>query len=198
MKINCCIKGPTYTATEKQASRLPRMFLFLFLHYLNILTKYTRAIRKVTSIHFWQLMWEWGRAHACEVASHDSLPRKPSRNWSIACSCLLLSELWCVLWLIIPPAAVYGQNVMSEGTVRQWRRMFKDGWTNVHDEERSGRPTVVSDDLVQSVDQNICERQRFTISELLCEFQHISHTVLYAIITDRLRYHKFCARWVQQ
>jgi hypothetical protein len=23
--------------------------------------------------------------------------------------------------------AVYGQNVMSEGTVRQWCRMFKDG-----------------------------------------------------------------------
>jgi hypothetical protein len=23
--------------------------------------------------------------------------------------------------------AVYGQNVMSEGTVRQWRRMLKDG-----------------------------------------------------------------------
>jgi hypothetical protein len=32
-------------------------------------------------------------------------------------------------------AAVYGQNVMSEGTVRQWCRMFKDGRTNVHDEE---------------------------------------------------------------
>jgi hypothetical protein len=25
---------------------------------------------------------------------------------------------------------VYGLNVMSEGTVRQWCRMFKDGWTN--------------------------------------------------------------------
>jgi hypothetical protein len=24
-------------------------------------------------------------------------------------------------------AAVYGQNVISEGTVRQWCRMFKDG-----------------------------------------------------------------------
>jgi hypothetical protein len=23
--------------------------------------------------------------------------------------------------------AVYGQNIMSEGTVRQWCRMFKDG-----------------------------------------------------------------------
>jgi transposase len=55
--------------------------------------------------------------------------------------------------LIIPPAAVYGQNVMSEGTVGQWCRMFKDGRTDVHDEERSGRPSVVSDDLVRSVDQ---------------------------------------------
>jgi transposase len=50
--------------------------------------------------------------------------------------------------------AVYGQNIMSEGTVKQWCRMFKDGPTNVHDEERSGRPSVVSDDLVHSVDQN--------------------------------------------
>jgi hypothetical protein len=30
---------------------------------------------------------------------------------------------------------VYGQNVMSEGTVRQWCRMFKDEQTNVNDEE---------------------------------------------------------------
>jgi hypothetical protein len=30
---------------------------------------------------------------------------------------------------------VYGQTVMSKGTVRQWHRMFKDGRTNVHDEE---------------------------------------------------------------
>jgi hypothetical protein len=46
-----------------------------------------------------------------------------------------------------------GQNVMSERTVRQWCRMFKDGQTNVHNEERNGQPSVVSDDLVQSVDQ---------------------------------------------
>jgi hypothetical protein len=47
---------------------------------------------------------------------------------------------------------VYSQNVMSEGTVRQWCTVFKDGCTNVHDEERSGWPSVVSDELVQSVD----------------------------------------------
>jgi transposase len=44
--------------------------------------------------------------------------------------------------------AAYNQNVMSEETVRQWCRVFKDGRTNVHDEERNGRPSVVSDDLV--------------------------------------------------
>jgi hypothetical protein len=44
---------------------------------------------------------------------------------------------------------------MNEGTVRQWRRMFKDGRTNVHDEERNVRPSVVSDDLVRSFDQKL-------------------------------------------
>jgi hypothetical protein len=42
-------------------------------------------------------------------------------------------------------AAVYGQNVMNEGTVRQRRKMFKDGRTNVHDGERSGRPATCSE-----------------------------------------------------
>jgi hypothetical protein len=133
------------------------------------------------------------------------------------CLCFSVqSEFWCVLRLIIPPAAkfallstflalknmmnaaeihlklcaaVYGQIAMSEGTVRQWCRMFKDGqWTNVHDEERNGQPPAWSDDLVQS------ERRRFTISELLCEFPQISRTVLYEIITVRLGCHKFCTR----
>jgi hypothetical protein len=74
--------------------------------------------------------------------------------------------------------------------------MFKDGRTNVHGEERSGRSSVVSDDLDQSVDQEIYERWRFTISGLSCEFPQISRTVLYEIITVRLRYYKFRAKWV--
>jgi transposase len=47
---------------------------------------------------------------------------------------------------------VYGQNLISEGSVRQWCRMFKDRRSDVHDEEGSDRPSVVSDDLFQSVD----------------------------------------------
>jgi hypothetical protein len=54
----------------------------------------------------------------------------------------------------------------------------------------------IYDDLVQSVDQKIFERRRFTISELSFEFPQIPRTALYEIITDRLGFHKFCARRV--
>jgi hypothetical protein len=87
--------------------------------------------------------------------------------------------------------AVYDQNVMSEWTLRQWCRMFKDGRKNVHDVERSGQPAIfMNDGLAQSVDQKICERWRFTISEVLCEFPEISRTLLYEIIRVRLSYNK--------
>jgi hypothetical protein len=92
---------------------------------------------------------------------------------------------------------VYDQNVMNEVILRQWCRMFRDGRSNVHIEERSDRPFVISDDLYQSVDQKIGERRYLTISELSCEFPQISRTLLYDIITVTLGYHhNFCARWV--
>jgi hypothetical protein len=76
----------------------------------------------------------------------------------------------CVAEIHLESSAVCGQSVISEGTVRQWCRMFEDGRTDVYDEEQSFQPSVESHDLVQSVDLNICERQCFTISELPCEF----------------------------
>jgi hypothetical protein len=72
--------------------------------------------------------------------------------------------------------------------------MIKDRLNNVHDEERSDWSSVVSDDLVQSVDQKICERRRFAFSEVSNEFPQILRTFLYEIITVRLVYHKFCAK----
>jgi hypothetical protein len=60
-----------------------------------------------------------------------------------------------------------------------------------------GRPSIVSDHLDQSVDQNILERRSFTISELSCEFPQIPRTPLYEIITVKVGCHrKFCARLV--
>ena len=46
---------------------------------------------------------------------------------------------------------VYGNDVMSEGGVRQWCIMFKNGRNNFHNEERSGRLTIVTDELVAKI-----------------------------------------------
>jgi hypothetical protein len=40
--------------------------------------------------------------------------------------------------------AVYGEGVMNESSVRMWCRMFNEGRTNVHYEERSGRPSLIT------------------------------------------------------
>jgi hypothetical protein len=59
--------------------------------------------------------------------------------------------------------------------------MFRDRQTNVLDEEQSGRPSAVSNDLVQSAEQQICERQHLTMSELCVTFYKF-----YALFCKRL------------
>jgi histone-lysine N-methyltransferase SETMAR len=91
---------------------------------------------------------------------------------------------------------VYGDNAMSDGMVRKWVRMFNDGRVTVHDEARSGRPSVVTDDLVEQVNNRIRANRRFTISTLSSEFPQISRTVLYEIVAVQLNFRKLCSRWV--
>jgi histone-lysine N-methyltransferase SETMAR len=91
---------------------------------------------------------------------------------------------------------VYGENTMSDGMVRKWVRQFNEGRENMHDEARSGRPSVVNDDLVRAVDSKVHEDRRFTISSLSLHFPQISRTILYEIVSDRLNYRKLCSRWV--
>ncbi|GFY09995.1 uncharacterized protein TNCV_3699561 [Trichonephila clavipes] len=85
---------------------------------------------------------------------------------------------------------------MSSSKVRKWVRAFKDGWENVHDEPRSGRPSVITDDLVNVVDEKICEDQRFTISTSALEFPNVGRTTLHKVVSEKLKFRKLCARWV--
>jgi len=65
---------------------------------------------------------------------------------------------------------VYGDNAMSDGMVRKWVRMFNEGRENVHNEARSGRPSLVNDDLVRMVNARVRDDRRFTISGLSLQF----------------------------
>jgi len=78
---------------------------------------------------------------------------------------------------------VYGDNATTGGMVRKWVRMFSEGRENVHDEARSGRPSLVNDDLVRKVNERERDDRRFTIFELSLHVPQISRT-LYDIVSS--------------
>ena len=72
---------------------------------------------------------------------------------------------------------VYGDNAMSDGMVRKSARMFNERRENMHDEARSGRPSLVNDDLVRKDNERVRDDRRFTISDLSLHFPQISRTL---------------------
>jgi len=70
----------------------------------------------------------------------------------------------------------FGDIAMSDGMVRKWVRMFNEGRGNMHDEARSGRPSLVND-LVCKVNERVRDDIHFTISDLSLHFPQISRTL---------------------
>ena len=85
---------------------------------------------------------------------------------------------------------VYGDNAMNDGMVREWVRMFNEGREMLHDEARSGRPSLVNDDLVRKVNETVSDDRRFTISDLSLHFPQISRNLIYDIVSSQLGYRR--------
>ena len=86
--------------------------------------------------------------------------------------------------------AVYGEHVMNVASVRKWYTIFRNGRRDVHDAERSGRPSVITDALKQKVNSIIRENRLFTISEVYEQCPE----VVYEIVTEHLHYRKIARR----
>jgi len=54
----------------------------------------------------------------------------------------------------------------------------------------------VTDELVEKINEKIHENRRFTITDFSLDFPQISRSLLHEIVTEKLGYHKVCARWV--
>ncbi|KFM73226.1 Sorting nexin-29, partial [Stegodyphus mimosarum] len=67
---------------------------------------------------------------------------------------------------------VYGATAMSESKVHKWVRDFKAGCINVYDEFCSGRPSVITENMVASVEAKILENRRFTIFSEVSSLGH--------------------------
>ena len=77
---------------------------------------------------------------------------------------------------------------MNAASVRKWCTMFRNGRTDVHDTEKSGRPSVITDALKQTVKRIIRENRHFTISEVHEQCPEVSRTVVFEIVTEYLQY----------
>jgi hypothetical protein len=58
--------------------------------------------------------------------------------------------------------AVYGKGEMNDSDVRKWWcRIFNEGRTNFHHMERTGRPSLITEDLKNRIDQHISINRAF-------------------------------------
>jgi len=89
---------------------------------------------------------------------------------------------------------VYG-GAKSDSMVWRWYRQFESGRDNVHDNKRSGRPSVVTPNLVQQIEAKIRENRRFTITDLAEFFPNVSGKTVHRIVTENLHFRRLCARW---
>jgi hypothetical protein len=81
--------------------------------------------------------------------------------------------------------AVYGKGVMNQSNVRKWCGTFNEGRTNVHDEEGSGRPSPITENLKKRIYQHSRINRRFTLDEIREKF---FRSLIHEIVTQHLRY----------
>jgi hypothetical protein len=82
--------------------------------------------------------------------------------------------------------SVYG-DVMNGQNVAKWCHEFNAGRTDVHDEQRTGSPSLINADLVQRVQENIRADRRVTINELHEMIPEVSKSLVHEIVKEKSR-----------
>ncbi|UYV81968.1 EPHA5 [Cordylochernes scorpioides] len=93
---------------------------------------------------------------------------------------------------------VYGEKCMDIKIVRKWCREFNEGRINVHDEQRSGRPSL-PESTVARIDEMVRANRRITLEEIEYGLnEDCSHFSVHKIVSETLGYRKVSARWVDK
>ena len=115
--------------------------------------------------------------------------------WPHRCVCWFLNakgvkpiEIHCQL------TELYEESCMDVKNVRKWCREFTGGRTEIHAEERSGRPSI-SDETVAKVEQIMRQDRRITFYDLCILVPEVSRSTIGRTLTKKLAYRKVCARW---
>jgi len=84
---------------------------------------------------------------------------------------------------------------MNRQNVTKWCHEFSEGRTDVNDEQRNGRPSLISNDFLQEIEREIRANRSVTIRELHHIIPEVSKTI-HEAVTKKLGYRKLCAHWV--
>jgi transposase len=68
---------------------------------------------------------------------------------------------------------------MNRENVMKWCREFSERRTDVHDEQRRGKPSLISDDLLQETEGEIRANRRVTVRELRHIIPEVSKTTIH-------------------
>ncbi|UYV66586.1 EPM2AIP1 [Cordylochernes scorpioides] len=89
---------------------------------------------------------------------------------------------------------VYGEKCMDIKNCRE----FNEGRINVHDEQRSGRPSL-PESTVARIDEMVRANRRITLEEIEDGLnEDCSHFSVHKIVSEPLGYRKVSARWVDK
>ena len=75
---------------------------------------------------------------------------------------------------------------MNWQNVMKWCREFSEGSTDVHVEQGSGRPSLISDDLLQETEGETHAYRRVMIKELHHTIPKVSKTTIHETVTEKL------------
>ena len=81
----------------------------------------------------------------------------------------------------------------SRALVFRWHKRFSEGFEDIGDMKRSGRPKGVTDKAVRSVREILNEDRRRTVREI-CDSVYLKRTAVHPIIKEDLNLSKVSAR----
>ena len=90
--------------------------------------------------------------------------------------------------------AGYGLESPSLSTVKRWFNEFKRGRTSVFDEEKSGRPSEISENVTEKLQEIVKQERRITTRELTSRLNVSRGTVNTLLSSFGIK--KICSRFV--
>ena len=90
---------------------------------------------------------------------------------------------------------VCGDAALSQTTIFEWHKRFREGRESVKDNECSGQPTTSgTDDNIPTVNKMVKEDRKVT-SWFIADTLHIPKTVVLGILREYLKKRKLCSRF---